>query len=176
MGYKNYDDKWKSTETLVRNLIDVASKNGNFLLNIGPKADGEFPQESIERLKQIGDWMKLNGEAVYGTKGSPLSELSWGRCTQKPLENSTILYLCVFDWPKDGKLIMNDFSNKVISCKLLETNAKLNSTVINNTLEIQIPKIMPNKIATVIKLEVAGNVIRPQTLNQGKKMKTGALD
>ena len=175
-GYKSYDDKWKSTETLVRNLIDVASKNGNFLLNIGPKADGEFPQESIDRLKQIGDWMKLNGEAIYGTKGSPISELGWGRCTQKLLKNSTILYLCVFDWPKDGKLIMNDFSNKVISCKLLETNVRLNSTVINNTLEIQIPQIMPNKIATVIKLEVAGNVIRPQTLNQSKKMKTGALD
>jgi len=92
-GYKSYDTNWKSTETLIRNLIDIASKGGNYLLNVGPKADGTFPKESIDRLKQIGAWMKVNGEAIYGTKASPLKPLAWGRCTKK----DNTLYLSVFN-------------------------------------------------------------------------------
>src|SRR3954463_12945030 len=67
-GYKSYDDKWKSSVVMIRNLMDITSKGGNYLLNVGPKADGEFPVESIQRLKEVGEWMKVNGEAVYETK------------------------------------------------------------------------------------------------------------
>src|SRR6202034_199286 len=84
-----------------RNLIDCASKGGNYLLNIGPTSEGVFPDASIERLKEIGDWMKVNSAAIYGTSASPFKEqLPWGRCTQKNAK----LYLSVFDWPADGKL------------------------------------------------------------------------
>jgi alpha-L-fucosidase len=72
-GYKSYDHNYKSAETLVRNLLDIASKGGNFLLNVGPTPEGEFPPESIDLLAKIGNWMKVNGEAVYGTTASP-----WG--------------------------------------------------------------------------------------------------
>ena len=82
-GYKSYANNWKSTETLVRNLVDIASKGGNYLLNVGPKADGTFPQESIDILKGMGAWMKVNGEAIYGNKGSPFGLFAWGRCTKK---------------------------------------------------------------------------------------------
>ena len=174
-GYKSYDDKWKSTQTLVRNLIDVTSKNGNFLLNIGPKADGTFPQESIDRLKQIGQWMKLNGEAIYETKGSPFSELSWGRCTQKSLKGNTILYFSVFEWPKEGKLILKDFKTKVLSCELLESKTKLSYLSKISELEINLPEQMPNTIATVIKVVVSGDIVKQSTDNS-KKMKSGALD
>lgn len=174
-GYKSYDDKWKSTQTLVRNLIDVTSKNGNFLLNIGPKADGTFPQESIDRLKQIGEWMKVNGEAIYGTKGSPFAELSWGRCTQKPVKGNTILYLSVFEWPKDGKLILKDFKNKIVSCDLLQTKTKLIYKLNNSELEINLPEQMPNAIATVIKVVASGKIKKDEKENS-KKMKSGALD
>ncbi|HAE67329.1 MAG TPA: alpha-L-fucosidase, partial [Sphingobacterium sp.] len=71
-GYRTSDHKWKSAETLIRNLVDIASKGGNYLLNVGPKPDGSFPQESIERLAVIGKWMKVNSEAIYATKSSPL--------------------------------------------------------------------------------------------------------
>ena len=82
-GYSEHDHKWKSTETLIRNLIDIASKGGNYLLNIGPKGDGSVPQESVDSMKAIGAWMKVNGDAIYGTTASPFEKLDWGRCTRK---------------------------------------------------------------------------------------------
>ena len=109
-GYSAYDHDFKSTETLIHNLCDIASKGGNYLLNVGPKADGTWPQESIDRLHEIGDWMKVNSEAIYATKASPaLPKLAWGRCTQKADGDNTILYLEVFNWPKDGKLVVAGF-------------------------------------------------------------------
>jgi alpha-L-fucosidase len=97
-GFKSYDDHWKSTETLVRNLVDIASKGGNYLLNVGPTAEGEIPQPSIERLQQIGAWMKDNSAAIYGTTASPFKKYSFdGRATVK----GNMLYLTVFSWPED---------------------------------------------------------------------------
>jgi alpha-L-fucosidase len=64
-GYKSTDHNWKSTEELIHNLSDIASKGGNFLLNVGPTAAGLIPQPSIEKLQQLGEWMKVNGEAIY---------------------------------------------------------------------------------------------------------------
>lgn len=164
-GYKSYADNWKSTETLIRNLIDIASKGGNYLLNVGPKADGTFPQESIDRLKQIGDWMKVNGEAIYATKGSPLLPLNWGRCTQKEKANSTTLYLSVFDWPADGKLFIPGVKNKIISAKLMSTGKALATKQTDEGIEINVPQVMPDTIATVINLEVEGKVMNQNELS-----------
>jgi alpha-L-fucosidase len=82
-GYREDDHNWKSAETLIRNLVDSASKGGNFLLNVGPTAAGEIPPASIERLAAIGRWMQVNGESIYGTTASPLDAQNWGRCTAK---------------------------------------------------------------------------------------------
>jgi len=67
-GYKSWDQNWKSTETLVHNLVDIAAKGGNYLLNIGPMANGLIPDESITRLKEMGDWMSVNGDIIYGSR------------------------------------------------------------------------------------------------------------
>ncbi|HEY4787321.1 MAG TPA: alpha-L-fucosidase, partial [Bacteroidales bacterium] len=146
-GYKSYDHKWKSTETLVRNLIDIASKGGNYLLNVGPKSDGEFPQESIDHLKEIGVWMKANGEAIYDSKASPLQSLPWGRCTRKETKNGTVLYLSVFDWPTNGKLEVPGLKNQVISAKLLTTGVKLKISASGEGLVIEVPDKAPDTIA-----------------------------
>lgn len=157
-GYRTSDHKWKSSETLIRNLIDIASKGGNYLLNIGPKADGEFPQESMDRLKEIGNWMKINSEAIYGTKASPIKPLSWGRCTQKVVNGNTILYLSVFNWPADGKLNVPDIKNKVLSALLLSNGKKIKATSTNDGMTLNLPSVVPNKIASVIKIMFKGRI------------------
>jgi alpha-L-fucosidase len=150
-GYKSWANDWKSTETLVRNLIDIASKGGNYLLNVGPKANGEIPVESISSLKEIGQWMKKNSESIYGSQKSPLEVLPWGRCTSKRENGKNILYLFVFDWPSDGKLKVPGVKGKTESASLLASGKKL-TVKEGTTLEISLPMAAPDKIATVIKV------------------------
>lgn len=154
-GYKSFDNKWKSTETLIRNLVDIASKNGNYLLNVGPDASGQFPEGSLTALKGIGQWMKINGEAIYATQGSPLPTLDWGRCTQKKNGNNTTLYLHVFNWPANGQLHVPGVKGKVNSAKLLANGKKLITTTGTDDLLINVPTQAPDAISTVIKLEIS---------------------
>jgi alpha-L-fucosidase len=157
-GFKSYDHNWKSTEMLLRNLIDIASKGGNYLLNVGPTSEGLIPEPSIERLKEVGLWMKVNGEAIYGTSASPFKKLAWGRCTQKPGK----LYLHVFDWPKDGQLVVPGLKNQVKQAYSLadaHNNAKAQLLDVASSEEgvtIKVPQEAPDKIASVIVLEIEG--------------------
>lgn len=175
-GYKANDTHWRSSETLIRNLVDIASKGGNYLLNIGPKPDGTFPWESIERLSDMGKWMKVNGEAIYATKADPLKPLAWGRCTKKETDKGTILYLSVFDWPADGKLVVPDLKNEVTACTLLANGTKLKTSFSQENLTIEVPASAPDKIASVIKLVVKGKVGDQAAAEPKKAMPTGALD
>jgi alpha-L-fucosidase len=99
-GYKSYDHNWKSPQELIHKLVDIVSKGGNYLLNIGPTAEGLIPEPSIERLLAMGDWLKVNGEAIYGSQPGPIQELEWCRTTMKPGQ----VYLHVFDWPTGGQI------------------------------------------------------------------------
>jgi alpha-L-fucosidase len=152
-GYKSYANDWKSTTTLVRNLIDIASKGGNYLLNVGPKADGTFPQESITILKEMGAWMKVNGEAIYGSEKSPLAPVNWGRVTNKNDNGKETLYLFVFDWPKDGKLVVPGLKNEIRTVKFLATNKSLKAKKENGEWTIKLPDGAIDPVATVIKVE-----------------------
>jgi alpha-L-fucosidase len=173
-GYKVWDDKWKSTETLIHNLIDIASKGGNYLLNVGPKEDGTFPQESIDRLRQIGAWMKVNGEAIHASKASPLADLPWGRVTRKETANTTTLYFSVFDWPKDGKLFVPNVKNEIVSAKLL-AGGDLKVKSDDGGLVMKVPGVAPDPIATVIKVELKGKIDNVNVPGKGK-MKSGEVD
>lgn len=175
-GFRTSDQKWKSSETLIRNLIDIASKGGNYLLNVGPKPDGTFPQESIDRLKAIGDWMKVNSEAIYSTKSSPLAPLSWGRCTRKETPKGTILYFSVFNWPGNGQLLIPGVKNKVIAATLLASKSKLKTETTGAGLTINVPVEAPDQTASVIKVEFEGTVEHQVTEGPKKEMKSGALD
>jgi len=152
-GFKSYDDNWKSTEDLLRKLADIASKGGNFLLNVGPTAEGLIPQPSVERLKAMGKWMKANGESIYGTTASPLGKVPWGRCTAKPGK----LYLHVFNWPTDGKLEVSMPPNKVKRAYLLAYEQRGDLLLGgSDNLVITIPRKAPDPVNTVVVLEIEG--------------------
>ena len=153
-GFKKNDHNWKSATTLIHNLVDIASKGGNFLLNVGPTAEGLIPAASVERLAAMGKWMDVNGESIYGSKASPFKKLPWGRCTQKKGK----LYLHVFDWPKDSVLVVPGLKNKVKKAYLL-AGAKGRSLPVSRKAEdvlIELPAKMDSP-ATVIVLEIKGS-------------------
>jgi len=154
-GFKVHDTNWKSTEDLIRKLIDIASKGGNFLLNVGPTPEGLIPEASIERLEAMGRWMDVNSESIYGTTASPFRRLPWGRCTKKP----GVLYLHVFDWPEDGRLLVPGLQSDVRMARLLadalatalETEKTADSVV------VRVPAQPIDPVATVVVLEIDGD-------------------
>ena len=159
-GYSRFDNNWKSAKSLIRNLIDIASKGGNYLLNVGPTPEGLIPGPSIERLKEVGKWMKMNGEAIYGTKASPFSELKWGRATQKASGSNTILYLNVFDWPVDGKLTITGLGNKILKAyPLIAPATQLKVTEKEDEKTIDVNNVKKIDVATVIVIEIKGKPI-----------------
>lgn len=159
-GYNAVDMNFKSSETLVRLLCDIVSKGGNFLLNVGPTAEGEIPPTSVQRLKDIGAWMKWNSESIYGTTASPFKKLDWGRCTQKPTRGGTALYLQVFDWPKNGKLVVPGLGNDAVSARLLRgQKIALPVERKGSDLVISVPASAPDKYASVVALTIKGKPI-----------------
>lgn len=170
-GFKSDDHNWKSTEIIIRNLCDIASKGGNYLLNVGPTSEGLIPGPSLERLSEIGNWMKVNGEAIYGTgptpfgveagkfsdtekdkKGNPKFIPSWEwRATTKPGK----IYLEIFAWPKNGKFEVPALQGKVKQARLLATGEKLKVEQGRESRTIFLPAQAPDKIASVVCLEIA---------------------
>lgn len=160
-GYSKSDHNWKSSTEMIRMLCDIASKGGNYLLNVGPTAEGEFPPESVERLEQIGKWMKVNSEAIYSTTASPCAAPKWGRITSKPDGKNTTLFLHVFDWPKDGKLVLRGLGNKGLAAKGLGFDQKLAvSGGVDNLVIEGLPSTAPGgKDPSVVKLTLEGSPI-----------------
>lgn len=158
-GYKSDDHNWKSPETLIRNLVDIASKGGNYLLNVGPTAEGLIPAPSVERLREVGRWMKLNGEAIYGTSAGPFRRLPWGRCTQKRSGNGTTLYLHVFSWPADRRLSVPGLRNRVERAYLMADPRRkaLPATTDDGGVTIALPETAPDAVSTTLVLRIAGS-------------------
>ena len=161
-GYESFDHDFKSTATLIHNLIDIASKGGNYLLNVGPTSTGIIPEGEVERLQQIGQWMKVNGSAIYGTTASPFKEqLAWGRCTQKTTASGTTLYLHVWDWPSNGELLVPGLRNTVEKAYLMKANLlglhqRLKTTSGTGGVTISLPKDAPDQISSTVVLEIQG--------------------
>jgi alpha-L-fucosidase len=159
-GYDAADERWKSTEMLLHNLIDIASKGGNYLLNVGPTSLGVIPQPEVERLQQMGQWLKVNGQTIYCTTASPFKEqLPWGRCTQRTTKSGTTLYLHVWGWPQDGKVAVSGLKNKIEKAYLLKPNwlgwhQRLKTSRDASGVTIFVPKIAPDKISSTIVLKI----------------------
>ena len=136
--------------------MDIVSKGGNYLLNVGPTADGEIPPESVKLLQQVGAWMKVNGESIYGTHASPFKKLAWGRCTVKPAGADTILYLHVLDWPADGKLTVPGLTSPVKSAELLAGGTKIAVEKSANGPVLTLPASAPDAVCSTIKMSIQG--------------------
>jgi alpha-L-fucosidase len=158
-GYFKGDEKWKPAATVIHNLVDIISKGGNYLLNVGPTGAGVIPPGAVADLQAVGAWMAVNGEAIYGTqtytglKGPP----AWGRVTRK----DKTLYLHVFDWPADGKLVLHGVEGRVKKAYLLAdpkkhalktAGAVTGASGDDQGTTIQLPAQAPDAIDTVVVL------------------------
>ena len=148
-AYNKNDRHFKSTRDLIRTLIDVVSKGGNFLLNVGPTPEGIIQPEFVERLRGIGAWLKVNGEAIYGTTYGPIQGQAFGRTTRK----GNTVYVQVFEWPK-GPLEISGFSSRAISATLLADRRPLAFKQSGDRLAIDLPAEAPDASATVIALRI----------------------
>jgi len=182
-GFKKSDTNWKSTAQLIFTLVDIVSKGGNFLLNIGPTGEGIIPEASVTRLKEIGDWLKVNGDAIYGAQrtafgaeygtndtvrkdkaGKPVfnAQRDW-RCTTKPPSTGSgqagKLYIHVFNWPATGKLELPAVTSKITGAYLLADPAHkpLDFKQTAETVSVSLPGTAPDVLGSVLCMDVTNS-------------------
>lgn len=168
-GFSKFDTLWKSPEIVIERLVEVVSRGGNFLLNIGPMGTGEIPESSAGILRNAGQWIGRNRESIYGTTANPFGELPWGYCTVK----GTKIFLFVKDWPKDNVLTISGLQNSVTGAYLLkDKSVKLAVTRIDNQTRIALPSEAPDYPLSVLILETPDPVkVDPQMVLQDENGK-----
>ncbi len=184
-GYKSYDNDWKTPEDLTFKLVDIVSKGGNYLLNVGPTAEGLIPQPSQDNLRAVGKWLKVNGESIYGAGATPFGDelgaydpnvnkkdsrgsrvfnakTEW-RCTTKPGK----LFIHLFKWPA-GSFELPTMSVKVTKAYLLADPDRktLDVKQEGQKWSIALPQAAPDKMDSVVVLETAplGEIRTPKAL------------
>ncbi len=151
-GYQRADDNWKTPRTIIRNLITCARDDGNYLLNIGPKADGSIPEESVRILTAVGQWMDKNGQAIYGRDRCQPRRSNYASFTRK----GNTLYMHVHFWPGDTAVIAG-LKNQVKSARLLATGQKVEFK--QDALRVRftgLPERAPDDPITTIAIECDG--------------------
>lgn len=157
-GYRADDEDWKPVPDLVHKLVDIASKGGNYLLNVGPTARGTIPQESAIRLRAVGRWLDQNGPAIYGTTAGPMQGVPGIRTTAQ----GDTVYVHVLDWPADGRVRLPrqqiGLTELGRNTRLLtDPNVDLSIDYTSDELVINAPESAPDPIDTVIVLQDAVN-------------------
>lgn len=160
-GYHAGDKGWKSARQVVQMLTETASKAGNLLLNIGPKADGTIPAESAAILREVGAWLGRHGESIYGSSRSPFTWSNWGRVTTR----GRSVYLHVWNCP-GSELCFAELKNRVLSARFLDGGREIAfEQTVDRLFLRDLSESLPDPIATTIVLEVEGEpeVLTPQT-------------
>jgi alpha-L-fucosidase len=156
-GFHATDSEWKSTTSLLKALINNVSLNGNLMLNIGPRANGDVPYEIEQRLLEMGQWLEVNGESVYGARAFdlPKNQHDWGRITCKKIETGTTVYLHVFNWPLNNELYLTGIKTKPEKIYFLadeqKSPLKFDHSEVLTT--IQLAKLQPDPYVSVIVLD-----------------------
>jgi alpha-L-fucosidase len=166
-GYNRYETEFHSSSQLIRQLIEIVSKGGNLLLNVGPQPDGRIQADFVARLKRMGEWLRANGEAIYGTTASVFERLPFfGRCTVK----GTTLYVHVMGWPADGKIALPGLKTGIKKAYLLADKAKsLGVRRAGKDVVVTLPARATDPDATVVVVELDGPpVVEPWGIGPGK--------
>ena len=148
-GFRLTDEHYKSTGELIRYLVRAAGLNANFLLNIGPMPSGEIQPEFVQRLTEVGRWMKQYGESIYGTRGGPVTAGPWGVTTQR---GSTV-YVHVLDW-NQPVLALAGLPRAVRSARLMREGSSVEFSLVKGGLVLKVPEVQPEEIDRVIVLEL----------------------
>lgn len=160
-GYKHYDHNWKSAQYLLRLLVQCAAKGVNYLLNVGPTGEGVIPEPSVERLQVVGQWLKANGESIYGTRQSPFPcDFPWGHASCKPGH----VYLHFLQWPGPS-FALAGLRSRVEGVRLLADrripvpfNQEHDATSGYHVLRLQLPTKAPDPHVSVVAVDLAGEL------------------
>lgn len=148
-GYRKGDNEWREPKMILTSLIASASRNGNYLLNLGPPATGLMPAQAVKKLKEAGAWLKNHGESVYGTNPSPFPwNYDWGYVTQKPNK----LYLNIANWPKDNLIELNGLLTTIDDIHVLGSAKKLKFTQKGRFLKIELSAVTKDELITTLVL------------------------
>jgi len=157
-GWNQFDNSHKPPSHFIRLMAKAAARGGNMLMNIGPMGTGKMDPKDVSILAGIGEWWKVNGESIRGTERTHLAPQTWGESTRK----GNTLYLHVFDWPVDGKLVVGGLKSNVKQAWLLSDSKRtLLKTGRINPLDVSIavPSAAPDKIDSVVVLECVGDLV-----------------
>lgn len=152
-GYSRVDFSHKPVSHFVRLLASAAAKGGNILMNVGPMGNGKWDETDIAIFRGVGDWLKMNGEAIYGAERTDLPVQHWGVATRK----GDLLYLHVFDWPADGQLIVGGLQSEVERAWLIADPERKPLAAVRtgaHDLLFSLPAAAPDSVNTVIALQV----------------------
>ena len=149
-GYNQNDKNFKSTRQLVQYLVNAAGANANFLLNIGPKPDGTIQPEFVSGLKDLGRWLAKNGDAIYGTRGGPITPRPWGVTTQK----GNKVYIHILDW-QDPAILLPRLPRRIASGHFLKDGSTAQFTENDLGILVKIPETAVDEYDTILVLDVA---------------------
>jgi len=169
-----YDQNWKSSKRILKSVISTIARGGTYMLNIGPKPDGSVSVEAETALKGSGAWIKRYPQVIYSADPSPWGrKLPWGDVTV----NKGKLSLCIYDWPLDGEIVLPGVKNTIKSTNLW-VDGKLQSLKTSKSgdwVTIQLPAKRPEKLISVVELEVEGELSVDQTMSLDPMYKTELL-
>jgi len=151
-AYAWYDRDWKSPTEIAERLVRVVSRGGTYMLNVGPDGSGHIPEQSARILREVGKWVHAHEDAIHGTDATPFGPLAWGECTAR----GQTLFLHVFQWPADGKLVLPGLRSEVRRATL--EGEVIKSARKEDLLVLNVPRLRPDSLIPVVTLELAGPV------------------